>query len=109
MKMKTRVVSAMLAMLAALSATADGEPTQIDLSALNASKAIAGIYSVGDPSAYSSREAIYAFNGAGINGQKHTTTADNAMFMLSAYNSGTFPWYIQVDLGEVRRIDAVRL
>ena len=31
------------------------------------------------------------------------------MFMLSSNDSGSFPWYIQVDLGETKRLDGVKL
>ena len=85
------------------------ELSQIDLSGLAASRAIAGTTAAGSPSAYQNRGPIYAFNGAGLSGTTHGTAANYAMFMLSSNNSGTFPWYIQVDLGEVKRLDAVRL
>ncbi len=84
---------------------------KIDLSGIDASKAIAGMAAAGNPAAYVNRGAVYAFNGAGMSadGLKHGTTADNTMFMLSSNNSGSFPWYIQVDLGATQRIDAVRI
>ena len=102
------LLPAFLALLAIPSAV-EAELSQIDLSGLASSKAIAGATAAGDPSAYKNRDPIYAFNGAGMNGTAHGTAANNAMFMLSSNNSGSFPWYIQVDLGEVRRLDAVRL
>ena len=95
---------AFLALCLAAAANAEGELTKIDLSGLDSSKVNAGT-----PSAYKDRGAIYAFNGAGMSGNTHGTAANNAMFMLSANNSGSFPWYIQVDLGATQRIDAVRL
>ena len=95
--------------LAAAGVRADDELELIDLSSLGASKFIAGTTAAGTPSAYADRGAFYAFNGAGMSGNTHGTTANKEMFMFSSNNSGSFPWYIQVDLGETRRIDAVRL
>ena len=95
--------------LFALPATADTPLSQIDLTVLAAGQAIGGTTAAGNPSAYNNRGPVYAFNGAGINGTSHGTVANYEMFMLSSNNSGSFPWYIQVDLGEVKRIDAVRL
>ena len=102
-------VFALFALCIAAAAYAEGEPAKIDLSGLDSSKTIAGTTAAGDPSAYKDRGAVYAFNGAGMSGTTHGTTANNAMFMLSSNNSGSFPWYIQVDLGATQRIDAVRL
>ncbi len=84
---------------------------RLDLSGLAASAAIAGTTAAGTPSAYNNRGAVYAFNGAGMSadGLAHGTTATNAMFMLSSNNTGSFPWYIQVDLGSTQRLDAVLL
>ncbi len=95
--------------LLAIPSAVEAELSQIDLTGLAASKAIAGTTAAGDPSAYNDRGPIYAFNGAGMNGAAHGTVANKAMFMLSSNNSGSFPWYIQVDLGELMRLDAVRL
>jgi hypothetical protein len=85
--------------------------SQIDLSALASTKAIAGTTAAGTPAAYANRGAVCAFNGSGldVDGLTHGTTADGAMFMLSANNSGSFPFYLQVDLGETRTIDRVKL
>ena len=106
-----RIIVAVLAFALCLAATAyaGGELTKIDLSGLSSDKVIAGTTAANNPSAYKDRGAVYAFNGAGMSGNTHGTAANNAMFMLSANDSGSFPWYIQVDLGATKRIDAVRL
>ena len=102
---------AIFALCLAATAYADGELAKIDLSGLSSDKVIAGTTAAGTPSAYnSSRGAIHAFDGSGIASDGTCgTTANNEMFMLSANNTGSFPWYIQVDLGATQRIDAVRL
>lgn len=99
-----------IAGLAALSAIAD-EPTLsvIDLSNVDASKITAGTTANGVPSAYSKRGPIYAFNGAGLTDGKHRVVANETMFMMDASPTGVFPWYIQVDLGEKKRLDALHL
>ena len=102
------LLPAFLALLA-IPSTTDAELSQIDLTGISASKAIAGVTAAGNPSAYQDRGPVYAFNGAGMTGTTHGTAATKAMFILSSNNSGSFPWYIQVDLGEVMRLDAVRL
>ena len=96
--------------LAAMPSAAVAELAQIDLSGLSASAVIAGANAAGNPAAYNNRGPVYAFNGAGLDANGcHGTAANGEMFMLSSNNSGSFPWYIQVDLGEVKRLDAVRL
>ena len=100
-----------VAVLAAAAAGAETGLSPIDLSALDPSKAIAGTTAAGTPAAYANRGAICAFNGSGLaaNGLAHGMTADGAMFMLSSNNSGSFPFYLQADLGEVRRIDRAKI
>jgi len=105
----TKSAFALFALCIAAAAFAEGEPAKIDLSGLDSSKAIAGTTTAGTPAAYKDRGAVYAFNGAGMSGNTHGAAANNEMFMLSANNTGSFPWYIQVDLGATQRIDAVRL
>ena len=102
-------VFALFALCIAAAAYAEGEPAKIDLSGLDSSKAIAGTTAAGTPAAYKDRGAVYAFNGAGMSGNTHGTTADNAMYALSSNKSGAFPWYIQVDLSAPKRIVGVRL
>ena len=104
-----KTLAALFSLCLAAAANAEGELTKIDLSGLDSLKVNAGTTAAGTPSAYKDRGAIYAFNGAGMSGNTHGTAANNAMFMLSANDSGSFPWYIQVDLGATKRIDAVRL
>ena len=107
-----RAILFILSAAVAANACAAGQTlAKIDLSGLDASKAIAGMVAAGNPAPYVNRGALYAFNGAGMSadGLTHGTTADNTMFMLSSNNSGSFPWYIQVDLGATQRIDAVRI
>lgn len=92
-------------------AAADGSWTRIDLAGLDASRAIAGTTAAGTPAAYANRGAVRAFDGSGTgaDGLAHGTAADGAMFMLSSNDSGSFPFYLQADLGETRRIDRVRI
>ena len=98
------------AFAAAVARAADGEPEPLDLSGIAAVRCIAGTTSAGNPSVYNNRGAVCAFNGSGIaDDGKCGVTADNEMFMLSSNNSGSFPWYIQVDLGRVVRLDGVKL
>ena len=84
---------------------------RLDLSALPESAAIAGTAAAGTPAAYAGRAPMRAFDGTGLSsdGAAHGTAADGAMFMLSSNDSGSFPFYLQVDLGEVKSIEAVRL
>lgn len=96
--------------LALDSAAAVETVSPIDLSGIPASRAIAGTSAAGNPGAYANRGAIRAFDGSGIAADETCgTTANDAMFMFSANKSGSFPWYVQVDLGSTQRIDAVRL
>ena len=100
------------AFAAAGARAADGEPEPLDLSGIAAARCIAGNTAAGSPSAYANRGAVNAFNGSGIADDGTCgVDANNAMFMLSSNNSGSFPWYIQVDLGEAKRLDgySVRL
>ena len=98
------------AVLATAVACADGGAQPLDLSGIAAARCIAGNTAAGSPSAYANRGAVNAFNGSGIaDDGKCGVTADNEMFMLSSNNSGLFPWYIQVDLGRVVRLDGVKL
>ena len=99
----------LLALFAA-AAVAEGTPARIDLSGLAANKAIAGTTSPGNPGVYANRGAIRAFDGSGIASDGTCgVTADNTMFMFSANKSGSFPWYIQADLGSTYRLDSIRL
>ena len=98
-----------VAAIGVLSACAADMSAPLDLSGLDAAKAVAGTTAAGTPACYASRLAVHAFNGSGMSDGMHGTAADNAMFMFSANNSGSFPWYIQVDLGDVVRLDGVRL
>ena len=73
---------------------------------------IAGNTAAGTPSAYNNRAPVRAFDGSGIAADGSCgVTADNEMFMLSARSeeNRTFPWYIQLDLGKVVRLDGVKL
>ena len=98
------------AVLAAVSAFADSESQPLDLSGIAAARCIAGTTAAGSPSAYSNRGAVNAFNGSGIAADGTCgVTANDAMFMLSSNDSGSFPWYIQVDLGETKQLDGVKL
>ena len=98
------------AVLAAASAFADSGSQPLDLSGIAAARCIAGTTSAGNPSAYNNRGAVCAFNGSGIADDGTCgVDANNAMFMLSSNASGSFPWYIQVDLGETKRLDGVKL
>ena len=98
-----------VAAIGVLSACAADMPAPLDLSGLDAAKVVAGTTAAGAPACYVDRQAVNAFNGSGMSGGLHGNVADNAMFMLSSKNSGSFPWYIQVDLGDVVRLDGVRL
>ena len=113
MTMTTRMTMPFLAAAAFAAASAhaaDGEPEPLDLSGIAAARCIAGNTAAGTPSAYANRGAVNAFNGSGIVADGTCgVTADNAMFMLSSNSSGPFPWYIQVDLGRVVRLDGVKL
>ena len=98
------------AVLAAASAFADSGSQPLDISGIDAARCIAGTTAAGTPSAYNNRAPVRAFDGSGIAaGGTCGVTADNEMFMLSSNNSGSFPWYIQVDLGETKRLDGVKL
>ena len=98
------------AFAAAGARAADVQPEPLDLSGIAASRCIAGNTAAGSPSAYANRGAVNAFNGSGIADDGTCgVTANDAMFMLSSNHSGSFPWYIQVDLGRVVRLDGVKL
>ena len=98
------------AFAAAGARAADVQPEPLDLSGIAASRCIAGNTAAGSPSAYANRGAVNAFNGSGIADDGTCgVTANDAMFMLSSNHSGSFPWYIQVDLGKVVRLDGVKL
>ena len=82
----------------------------IDLSQLSSSRVCAGSTASNVPSAYANRGPIHAFDGSGLTGDAHiSTVANETMYMSSSNNTGSFPWYIQVDLGEVTRLDALRI
>ena len=98
-----------VAAIGVLSACAADMPAPLDLSGLDAAKAVAGTTAAGTPASYANRLAVHAFNGSGMSDGMHGNAADNAMFMLSSNSSGSFPWYIQVDLGDVVRLEGVRL
>ena len=110
MKTISRRLLVLSAVLLTAVACADSESSPLDLSGIAASRCIAGTTSAGNPSAYSNRGAVNAFNGSGIAADGTCgVTANDAMFMLSSNDSGSFPWYIQVDLGETKRLDGVKL
>lgn len=82
----------------------------IDLSQLSSSRVCAGTTASNVPSAYDKRGPIHAFDGSGLTGDAHVATvANDTMYMSSSNNTGSFPWYIQVDLGAVTRLDALRI
>ena len=107
-KSTIRFAATLLAALAFTKAEA-GDLSAMDLSAIDASMASAGTTANETPSSYANRSPIYAFNGAGLAGGNHSSAANYTMYMNSANDNGSFPWYIQIDLGEVKRIDGVRL
>ena len=110
MKTLLRQLLAPAAVFATAVACADGGAQPFDLSDIAPSRCIAGNTAAGTPSPYNNRGAVCAFNGSGIATDGTCgVTADNEMFMLSSNNLGLFPWYIQVDLGKVVRLDGVKL
>ncbi len=86
--------------------------TPIKWKDLNNPQAIAGATGNNVPSAYKDRPAQKAFDGTGMSadGLTHSggTEGKDDNFMLSSNKSGEFPWYIQIDLGEVKCLDAVK-
>ena len=107
---KLMVGLAALGMLTAAWAEESPALVQIDMSSFDASSFTAGTLGNNNPTAYNNRGPKFAFDGSGLSNGKHVAdTADNTMFMFSANNTGAFPWYIQVDLGEKKRLDAVRI
>ena len=98
-----------VAAVGVLSACAADMSAPLDLSGISHSRCIAGTTAAAVPGYYTNRAAIRAFDGSGIAPDGTCgVAADDAMFMFSNSQSA-FPWYIQVDLGETRRIDGVRL
>ena len=91
----------------------------LDMSSLSADRAITGKNVANTPPAYTTsgrdRSAIHVFDGSGLSADKttHTASANGTMFMSEAQSEDgknrTLPIYLQVDLGEAKRLGRVTL
>ena len=55
------------------------------------------------------RDALYAVNGAGLSGSRHTNTADYVMWMSALQTSTVSGQWFRVDLGQIRPLDHFKL